>query len=79
MNWDGPAQILRQGKRGESLLPPPFVLFGPSVGGMMSMHVGEGPLLYLVHWCLQALTGCLLWADGVLGPGEQSGWDLALT
>ena len=51
MKWDGPAQILRQEKRGDSLLPLPFVLFGPSMGGMMSTHVGEGPLLYLVHQC----------------------------
>ena len=43
-------------------------------GGLTTEHF-EAHLLT----CLQALTGCLLWADGVPGPGEQSGWDLALT
>lgn len=36
--------------------------------GLTTEHFEAHPLT-----CLQALTGCLLCADGVLGPGEQRG------
>lgn len=38
------------GERDEALLPPLFALFKFSVDWIMPNHIGEGNLLYWIHW-----------------------------
>lgn len=41
-----PSSNSKAEKRGKSILPPPFVLFRPSMDWMIPTHIGEGYLPY---------------------------------